>query len=318
MNKPYQNIIERFDNIPECKGDEIIDRIIDLQRKIRVEDSDLILSTKKVNIQNTKTIEIDLSNKYLRYISFFGDETITDKLKMGNYTYHTSDKQHIHYQFGVKLYIDDKLLYGREYDVEYFTVDRVDTGYKFSNNIIGNIGYDSYSYKCYEESIQSWSIYGGRSNYLYYFNGDFMLTCSIAGRKGLFEKRNRSSVKVMAGYSITEKNTIDGKIKPEFSGHHSNSDSYYSDNVGVGPYPIFIGKKLKIELYKNNLDLKVAIPDFNDNDDIAIDHSSVNTIEEFKDRVDEVTKRYKSPLGYHEINNSPIPYKIIIGYGELW
>lgn len=315
MNKPYQNIIERFDNIPECKGDEIIDRIIDLQRMIRVEDSDLIGSTKKVNIQNTKTIEIDLSNKYLRNISFTGDKTITDKLKMGNYTYHTSDKQHIHYQFGVKLYIDDKLLYGKEYDVEYFTLDRVDTGSKFSNNIIGNIGYDNDSYKCYEESIQTWDLYG-RLDYLHVFSVNFGLTCSKAGSKGVFQKSDKTSIKVMSTYSITEKNTSDGKIKPEFSGYH-DINPYYSP-IGVGPYPIFIGKKLKIELYKNNLDLKVAIPDFNDNDGITIDYSSVNTIEEFKDRVDKVTKRYKSPLGYHEINNSPIPYKITIGYGELW
>ena len=113
MSKSYQNIIQRFNDIPECKGDDIInkitDKITDLQRMIRVEHSDLTdIRTDKAQVtyNSSKTIEFDLENRYLQEI------IISSERKLSNYLLNNLDNEHIEMGFKARIYIDDKLFGG--------------------------------------------------------------------------------------------------------------------------------------------------------------------------------------------------------------
>ena len=353
MNKPYQNIIERFDNIPECKGDEILDRIADLQRMFRIEHEDLTdtrTDKAQVTYNSSKTVEFNLGGRYLQSIK------INASKDMSNYLLKNLDNEHVEMGFKVRVYIDDNLLGG---------FDLGKCKYSHYENIIGDqilnagnflgspsinldnifdrieerhnitdlhiVGLDVKCKWRFTDKIVSYHAIPITTTSKFNISIVFNLN-SLNLKKGEIKKISPFDSKILhRKYSIARKIVqepvaIEGSEfgltppsdKLVYSIGYSDSipnktSGGLSENIGYGSYPILIGKKLKIEILDYYLDSKVGRP--------IIKFDPINSKEKSIEEMLQFLKDKYNQYGnlkpeYYEEND--IPINIEVKTGKLW
>ena len=353
MNKPYQNIIERFDKIPECKGDEILDRIADLQRMFRIEHEDLTdtrTDKAQVTYNSSKTVEFNLGGRYLQRIK------IDVSKDMSNYLLKNLDNEHVEMGFKVRVYIDDNLLGGFDLGkCKYSHYENI-IGNQILNarNVFGDPGIDLDSIfdrieerhnitKSHVQGLDIECIWKFTDKIVSYhaipvnFVSRFSITImlSLDGlnlKKGEIKKISPFDSKIPhRKYSVARKIVqkpivIEGsefglvapidKLVYSTSGYSSipkNTSGVLAEDIRYGSYPILIGKKLKIEILDYYLDSKVGRP--------IIKFDSINykekSIEEMLQFLKDKYNQYSNlKPEYYEEND--IPINIEVTTGKLW